>query len=67
MPRIVGQREIALETLVERHQPQELLLNLAQGMDEDRRNSTAAVEASFAEPEDMPSAEEAAADAAEEL
>ena len=31
---------------------QELLLDLARGMDEDRRDSTAALEASFAEPED---------------
>jgi CheY-like chemotaxis protein len=51
-PKVVGQREIALETLDYGINPQELLLELARGMDEDRRDSTAAVEASFAQPEE---------------
>jgi CheY-like chemotaxis protein len=67
VPRIVGQREIALETLSSGINPQELLLNLAQGMDEDRRNSTAAVEVSFAEPEDQPSGDEVPHEAEELL
>ncbi|HEX9202386.1 MAG TPA: response regulator, partial [Vicinamibacteria bacterium] len=58
----LGAREIALEMLSEGINPQELLLDLARGMDEDQRNSTAAVEASFAEPEEPPpSAERASA------
>jgi CheY-like chemotaxis protein len=51
-PKVVGPRDIALETLDYGINPQELLLELARGMDEDRRDSTAAVEASFAEPGD---------------
>jgi CheY-like chemotaxis protein len=51
-PKVVGQRDITLETLDYGINPQELLLELARGMDEDRRDSTAAVEASFAQPED---------------
>jgi CheY-like chemotaxis protein len=51
-PKVVGQRDIALETLDYGINPQELLLELARGMDEDRRDSTAAVEASFAQPEE---------------
>ena len=43
-------RDIADETLRAGINPQELLLDLARGMDEDRRDSTAALEASFAEP-----------------
>ena len=53
-PGRLGAREIALEMLSEGIIPQELLLDLARGMDEDQRNSTAAVEASFAEPEEPP-------------
>jgi CheY-like chemotaxis protein len=51
-PKVVGQRDISLETLDYGINPQELLLELARGMDEDRRDSTAAVEASFAQPEE---------------
>jgi len=51
-PKVVGQRDITLETLDYGINPQELLLELARGMDEDRRDSTAAVEASFAQPEE---------------
>src|SRR5262249_45559636 len=58
IPRMVGSREITEETLPQGINPQELLLDLARGMDEDRRDSKAALEASFAEP-----AEDAAADA----
>ena len=67
VPPAVGKREIALETLSNGINPQELLLNLAQGMDEDRRNSTAAVEVSFAEPEDPPSVADEVPHAPEEL
>jgi CheY-like chemotaxis protein len=67
LPRAVGKREIALETLSSGINPQELLLNLAQGMDEDRRNSTAAVEVSFAEPEDPSSGADEVPHAPEEL
>ena len=51
-PTRVGARDIRDETLPDGINPQELLLGLARGMDEDRRDSTAALEASFAEPED---------------
>jgi CheY-like chemotaxis protein len=49
-PTIVGTRDISEETLPQGINAQELLLDLARGMDEDRRDSTAALEASFAEP-----------------
>ncbi len=45
----VDSRDIRDETLTTGINPQELLLDLARGMDEDRRNSTALLEASFAE------------------
>jgi CheY-like chemotaxis protein len=50
VPETVGQRDIRLETLVTGINPQEMLLALAQGMDDDRAQSAAAVEASFATP-----------------
>jgi CheY-like chemotaxis protein len=46
-PPSIGGRDIAAETLVAGIDPQELLLELARGMDEARRDSQAAVEASF--------------------
>jgi CheY-like chemotaxis protein len=51
-PTTVGPRDISQETLPQGINAQELLLDLARGMDEDRRESTAALEASFAEPPD---------------
>lgn len=48
-PARVDARDIRDETLGTGINPQELLLDLARGMDEDRRNSTALLEASFAE------------------
>jgi CheY-like chemotaxis protein len=51
-PRALGGRDLALETLATGINPQELLLDLARGIDEDRRNSTALVEASFAHPDE---------------
>src|SRR5262245_47272650 len=48
-PERVEARDIKAETLGTGINPQELLLDLARGMDEDRRNSTALLEASFAE------------------
>jgi CheY-like chemotaxis protein len=50
-PAALGSRAVGLESLSAGINPQELLLDLARGMDEDRRNSAAAVEASFAVPE----------------
>jgi CheY-like chemotaxis protein len=69
-PTTVGVRAIADETLDAGINPQELLLELARGMDEDRRDSTAAIESSFAEAPEPPPATAAAepgpdADAAE--
>jgi CheY-like chemotaxis protein len=49
-PSMVGSRDIRDEMLAVGVNAQELLLDLARGMDEDRRDSTAALEASFAEP-----------------
>ncbi|HVQ24079.1 MAG TPA: DUF4388 domain-containing protein, partial [Planctomycetota bacterium] len=61
VPETVGKRDIRLETLIGGINPQEMLLALAQGMDDDRAQSAAAVEASFATPaEGMVAAELAA-------
>jgi CheY-like chemotaxis protein len=46
-PPTVAGRDISRETLQTGINPQELLLDLARGIDEDRRDSQAAVEASF--------------------
>jgi CheY-like chemotaxis protein len=51
-PRAIGARDLVPETLEQGINPQELLLDLARGIDEDRRDSSAALEASFAQPED---------------
>ena len=48
-PLVVGDRDISRETLSLGINPQELLLDLARGIDEDRRDSQAAVEDSFSE------------------
>ena len=50
VPPDVGGRDIRLETLARGINPQEMLLELAQGIDDDRARSTAAVEASVAPP-----------------
>ena len=50
VPTAVAERDITAETLAHGINPQELLLDLARGLDEDRRDTTAALEASFAEP-----------------
>jgi len=63
-PRTIGARDITDETLPHGINPQELLLDLARGMDEDRRDSTAALEASFAEPPEDAAAAGTAAPAA---
>jgi CheY-like chemotaxis protein len=52
VPRVVGSHDVFLETLARGINPQELLLDLAQGLDDDRAQSAAAVEASFAAPEE---------------
>jgi CheY-like chemotaxis protein len=48
-PSVIEGRDLAGETLESGINAQELLLGLARGMDEDRRDSAAALEASFAE------------------
>jgi CheY-like chemotaxis protein len=53
VPAAVGARDIRLETLTRGINPQEMLLDLAQGLDDDRAQSSAAVEASFAAPEEV--------------
>lgn len=50
-PAVVGAHDLSGETLKGGLNPQELLLDLAQGIDEDRRDSVAAVESAFATPE----------------
>lgn len=50
-PLVIGPHDLTRETLTGGLNPQELLLELAQGIDEDRRDSVAAVEAAFATPE----------------
>ncbi len=52
VPPAVGGRDIRLETLERGINPQEMLLDLAQGLDDGRAESAAAVEASFAAPEE---------------
>jgi CheY-like chemotaxis protein len=64
-PPVIGARDISGEMLTEGINAQELLLDLARGMDEDRRDSTAALEASFAEP-NAPESFAGLAEAAEE-
>jgi CheY-like chemotaxis protein len=59
VPQQIGAREIGLETLPSGINPQEMLLDLARGLDEDRRDSTAALEASFADVAVEDAAEEA--------
>ena len=51
-PRVLGSRDLVLETLTGGINPQDLLLDLAAGMDEGQAESAAAVEASFAAPEE---------------
>lgn len=63
-PTVIGTRDITEETLPRGINAQELLLDLARGMDEDRRDSTAALEASFAEPSEDTVPPEAMAGAA---
>lgn len=67
VPKAVGGRSISAETLREGINPQELLLDLARGIDEDRRDSSAVLEASFAQPpaEDEPLEGPASADVAD--
>jgi CheY-like chemotaxis protein len=52
LPTAIGARDIQHETLGVGINPQELVLDLARGMDEDRRNSSAAIEVAFARPEE---------------
>ncbi|HET8643971.1 MAG TPA: DUF4388 domain-containing protein [Vicinamibacteria bacterium] len=54
-PTVVEGRDVAEETLEAGINAQELLLGLARGLDEDRRDSAAALEASFAEAPSLPS------------
>ena len=49
VPASVGTRDIASDTLEHGIKAEELLLDLARGMDEDRRDAAAAVESGFAE------------------
>jgi CheY-like chemotaxis protein len=53
-PTVVDGRDVAEETLESGINAQELLLGLARGLDEDRRDSAAALEASFAEAPPLP-------------
>ncbi len=52
VPRALGSRDLVLETMAGGINPQDLLLDLAAGMDEGQVESAAAVEASFAAPEE---------------
>jgi CheY-like chemotaxis protein len=53
----VEDRDLSDETLGSGINAEELILDLARGMDEDRRNSAAALEASFAEAAEVPTEE----------
>jgi len=48
--RVVGGHDLSRETLSRGLNPQELLLDLAKGIEEDRRDSLAALESAFVEP-----------------
>ncbi len=52
VPVLVGGRDLRHETLEVGINPQEMLLDIAEGIDDDRAQSAAAVEASFAAPEE---------------
>ena len=52
VPVELGGRDLAAETLPSGIDPQELMLDLARQLDEDRRDATATLEASFAAPPD---------------
>jgi CheY-like chemotaxis protein len=52
-PRKFGARDITLEMLPSGINPQQMLLDLARGIDEDRRDSSAALEATFARPDEL--------------
>jgi CheY-like chemotaxis protein len=73
IPTRIAGREISGETLPAGINPQELLLDLARGIDEDRRDSSAALEASFAEPmeeetfDDTPGSDEVVADFVQDM
>jgi len=55
-PQTVAGRDVSTETLEPGLNAQELLIDLARGMDEDRRDSSAALEASFSD-EELPEGE----------
>jgi CheY-like chemotaxis protein len=55
----IGDRDIKHELVEDGINAQGLLLDLARGIDEDRRDSAAALEASFAQPPDEPASEAA--------
>jgi CheY-like chemotaxis protein len=52
VPAALGGRDLAGETLPGGINPEELMLDLARQLDEDRRTATARIEASFAAPQD---------------
>jgi CheY-like chemotaxis protein len=58
VPRRLGARDLSSETLQDGINPEELMLDLARKLDEDRRDTTAVIEASFSasEPADAPAA-----------
>ena len=64
VPAMVGTREIRADTLENGIKAEELLLELARGMDEDRRDAAAAVESGFAEAAEAVEPKETGADAA---
>ena len=57
-PARLGERDLTAETLEEGINPEGLMLDLARQMDEDRRDTAAALGASFAAPEPGPAPEE---------
>lgn len=65
-PKRIGDRDISAEILYDGINAQGLLLDLARGMDEDRRDSSAALEASFVQPPDVPATVEPAPELVDE-
>jgi CheY-like chemotaxis protein len=67
VPTVLGDRDLSGETLPFGINPEELMLDLARQLDEDRREAAAVIQASFAAPPPPPEAAAEEAEEAEEL
>lgn len=67
VPSVLGDRDLSAETLPYGINPEELMLDLARQLDEDRREAAAVIQASFAAPAAPPEAAPGEADDLEEI